>query len=568
MHDPVALLAANASALNLVDFIKPVLLLIPLLAYLRFISTSVEKDLRFFNHNVALWNATFLVSGCAALAAGLFIPLFIAGLPVAILILLAPLLAYWKYRNDNVENEDQKFQLGASTVGDRMAARKKNQTQRSASAVLLDQHLAERSVPDEEDRLRPIHLAMEDVLLPAINARSTRLEVAITAKGGSIAQIVDGVRYKREPMTKEVAAGIVDYLKQASGLEVEERRKKQRGRCGVKLQDEDRRAILDITTSGSSQGIRLRIDIDRDAQLQREFDELGIEPEQLKVLEQTADGAQRSGIILVAAGPGQGLTSMLTTLLKRHDAYTSNIKTLERDIQRQVEGVDHTEWDPNNPELDFPTHLRSIIRRGPDIVMISDLQDPATAAQAAAVGTDGPLIYVGIQTKDGVAGAINEWFRAVGDHKIAAKPLVGVIAGRTMRKLCPECKVPYTPSAEQAKKLGIKDPSAVQLFRQSGRVQVKNKIEECPLCRGTGFFGTLGVFEIMPVDRDSRRLLAHSDLKAAYTHARRSLGMMLMQEAALRKVSRGETSLEEVARVLSPEKTRRPTTTATAGRGD
>ncbi|MBC01908.1 MAG: hypothetical protein CMJ34_01205 [Phycisphaerae bacterium] len=567
MNDPVALLAANAPALNLVDFIKPVLFAIPLLVYLRVISSSIEKDMRYFNHNVALWNSIFLVTACLALAAGLFIPLFLAGFPAMLAILVIPLLAYWKYRNDNVENESQKFQLGAAAMSDRMAARKQKAAQRSASAVLLDSSRTELTVPEEEDPRRPIHLAMEDLLLPGLTARSTRMEVAVTAKGGSVAQMVDGVRYKREPLGKELAASIIDYLKQAAGLDVDERRKKQRGRCGLRIQDDARSYTLDLTTSGSSQGIMLRIDIDRDAQLEREFDELGFEPEQLKILEQTADGAQRKGIVLVAAAPGQGLTSMLTTLLKRHDAYTCNIKTLERDVQRSVEGVDHSEWDPSNPDLDFPTQLRSIIRRGPDIVMVSDLQDPATGVQAAAVGTDGPLVYVGIQTKDGIPGAITEWFRAVGDMKEAAKPLVGVICGRTMRKLCPECRVPYTPSAEQAKKLGIKDPSSVQLYRQSGRVQVKNKIEECPLCRGTGFFGTLGVFEVMPVDRDSRRMLSGGDLKGAYTHARRSLGMMLMQEAALRKVSRGETSLEEVARVLSPEKTSRPTATSTPAAG-
>ena len=567
MNDPVALLAANASALNLVDFIKPVLFAIPLLAYLRFISTSVEKDLRYFNHNVAMWNTIFLVTACIALVAGIFIPLFFAGFPAMLVILLLPLLAYWKYRNDNVENDSQKFQLGAGAMSEKMAARKHKAAQRNASAVLLDSKRSELSVPDEEDPLRPVHLAMEDVLLPALNARSTRLEVAVTAKGGSVAQMVDGVRYKREPLTKELAASIVDYLKQAAGLDMEERRKKQRGRCGLKIQEESRTFILDITTSGSSQGIMLRIDIDRDAQLDHTFQSLGFEPEQLKILEKTADGSDRHGIVLVACPPGQGLTSLLTTLLMRHDAYTCNIKTLERDVQRMVEGVDHSEWDATNPDLDFPTQLRSIIRRGPDIVMISDLQDPATGPQAAAVGIDGPLLYVGVQTKDGIAGAITEWFRAVGDLKEAARPLTAVICGRTMRKLCPECKVPFTPSAEQAKKLGIKDPSQVQLYRQSGRVQVKNKIEECQLCRGTGFFGTIGVFEVMPIDRDSRKLLSGGDLKAAYTHARRSLGMMLMQEAALRKVSRGETSLEEVARVLSPDKTSRPTTAAPAKSG-
>ena len=186
--------------------------------------------------------------------------------------------------------------------------------------------------------------------------------------------------------------------------------------------------------------------------------------------------------------------------------------------------------------------------------MISDLQDPATGVRL--VGLDGPLVYQGIQTKDGVPGTITEWFRAVGDLKEASKSLAGVVTVKTMRKLCPECKAPFTPTAEQAKRLGIKDPSKVQLYRQSGRVQVKNKIEECPTCRGTGYFGTLGVFECMPIDREARKLLAGGDLKAAYTHSRRTLDM-LMQEAGPEGLP-GETSPQEVARVRTPRRLRPP----------
>jgi type II secretory ATPase GspE/PulE/Tfp pilus assembly ATPase PilB-like protein len=539
MHDTVTFLAATASALNLVDFVKPVLALVAIGFYLRLIGSKLEKDLRYFNFNVAAWNAGFLVSAMVGFGVMLMIPYFFAGFPAMIVIMLAPLLFYWKYRNDNVQNEAQKFTLSSMSMGDRMAARKSRSVQKSASAVLLSRKFAELQVPGEEDPRRAIHLAMEDLLLPAIDARASRLEIAATAKGGTASQIVDGVRYKREAIATETAASVLDYLKQAAGLSIEERRKKLRGKCGIRLRETGKTVALDLITSGSSQGVTIRIDLDRDAQLNRDFEALGLEPEQVKVLEPTVDAESRHGVILVGMGPGQGLTSTLTAMLTRHDAYTCNIKTIERDVQRMIEGVDHAEWDPSKPDVDFPTQLRSIIRRGPDIVMVSDLQDAGTGTQAALVGIDGPLLYVGVQTKDGIPGAVTEWFRSVGDLKQAATPLVTVVTGRIMRKLCPECRTPFSPSPEQAKKLGIKDPS-IQLFRQSGRVQVKNKIEECPLCRGTGFFGTVGVFEVMPVDREARKLLAGGDLKAAYTHARRSLGMMLMQDAALRKVARGE----------------------------
>ena len=550
MHDTFAAitLASQADAFVLVSFIKPLLAMAVLVAYLRVLGTVLEPDLRLFHFNVSAWNSAFLGTACVAIVAVLIIPIFWIGLPVMILVLLAPLLIYWKHRNENVP-ESAKFALTAETMAARSEARKARKTQREATAVFLSPKGVELSVPGPEDPLRPVHIAAEDLLLPAIEARATRVELAATPKGGTAVQVVDAVRYKRDAMTKETASAIIDYLKSAADLDTDERRKMQRGR--FKVRAGNKAVALDLSTSGSSQGLVLRLDLDRDSQLDKDFGDLGFLKPQSELLEEFVAEEKRHGTILVACPPGQGLSSTLYGLLTMHDAYVTNIKTLERDVQRQIEGIDHVEYDPNKPELDFPTHIRSILRRGPDIIMVSDLQEPSAADILSLGGSDGPLTIVGVQTKEGIAGAITEWFRGVGDLKKAATPLRAVVTGRVMRKLCPECRQPFNPSAEQLKTLGISSGKQVQLYRASGRIQVKNKVEECPVCRGTGFFGTTGVYEVMPIDRESRKLLANGDLRGAYVHARRALHMLTMQEAALLKVREGTTSLEEVARIFA-----------------
>ena len=555
MHDLFAPLtfASQADSFVLVSFIKPLLAMAVLVAYLRFIGIYLEKDLRYFHFNVVGWNGAFLGTACAALVAILAIPIFWIGLPVMVLILAAPLLIYWKHRNENVP-EESKFHLTADTMSARSDARKARKTQREATAVFSSSKGKELTVPPPEDPLRPVHIAAEDLLLPAIEARAARVELAATPKGGTAVQVIDSVRYKRNPMAKETASAIIDYLKKAADLDTEERRKLQRGRFYVRTGQ--KRVVLDLSTSGSSQGLILRLDLDRDKQLDRDFEELGFVKPQVELLTEIVAKEKRHGAVLVACAPGQGLTSTLYGLLSSHDAYVTNIKTLERDVQRQIEGIDHVEFDPNKPELDFPTHIRSILRRGPDILMISDLQEPAAAEILALGGKDGPLLLVGVQTREGIAGAVTEWFRGVGDLKKAALPLNIVIAGKVMRKLCPECRQPFSPSAEQLKTLGISSGKQVQLFRASGRIQVKNKVEECPVCRGTGFFGTTGVYEVMPIDREARKQLANGDLRGAYVHARRTLRMLTMQEAALLKVRDGVTSLEEVARIFTTNQTK------------
>lgn len=564
MHDSFLIftLAEQAQAFVLVSFIKPIIGLAAFVYYMRLISTKLEPDLRFFHFNVPGWNGGFLGAALASIAALVFIPIFWVGFPVMLLVMLTPLLVYWKFRNDNVPEERQ-FILNSETFSARSEARKARKTQRDATAVFLKPKGAEHIVPGPEDPLRAVHIAAEDLLLPAIEARATRIELAATTKGGTAVQIVDGVRYKRDAMPKESAMAIIDYLKQAANVDVDDRRKLQRSRFGVRTTSG--KVVIDLTTSGSSQALVLRLDFDRDTQLNRDFSELGFVKSQTEFLEQFNEPKDRHGVILIASAPGQGLTSTLYGLLSAHDAYTTNIKTLERDVQRQIEGVDHLEFDANRPEMDFPTQIRSIMRRGPDIVMVSDLQDPASATILAKGGSDGPLLLVGIPTKDGIAGAITEWFRGVGDLKDAASPLKAVITGRVIRKLCPECRQSFTPSAEQLKKLGIPAGKQVELYRASGHVQVKNKVEECPVCRGTGFFGTTGVFEVMQVDRESRKMLAGGDLRGAHVHARRTLRMLSMQESAMLKAREGITSLEEVGRVFAPKKkaTNKPTPAAT-----
>ena len=554
MNDSFSLLtlAEQPQAFVLVSFIKPILGLAVFILYMRLISTKLEPDIRFFHFNVAGWNGAFLGTAVVSIGAIVFIPIFWVGFPAMLLVLLTPLLIYWKFRNDNVP-ETKKFALTAETFAARSEARKARKTQREATAIFTTPNGRELTVPPAEDLLRAVHIAAEDLLLPAIEARATRVELAATTKGGTSVQIVDGVRYKRDAMPKESAMAIIDYLKQAANVDVDDRRKLQRARFGVNTNSGA--VVIDLTTSGSSQALVLRLDLDRDTQLNREFSDLGFVKSQCEILNTFAESEGRHGVILVASAPGQGLTSTLYGMLTAHDAYTTNIKTLERDVQRQIEGVDHAEFDANRPEMDFPTHIRSIMRRGPDIVMVSDLQDPATAEILAKGGRDGPLLIVGIPTKDGIAGAITEWFRGVGDLKEAATPLMAALTGRIIRKLCPECRQPYTPSAEQLKKLGIPAGKQIELYRASGRIQVKNKVEECPVCRGTGFFGTTAVFEVMKVDREGRKLLASGDLRGAYVHARRTLNMLTMQEAALLKAREGVTSLEEVARLFSPQKT-------------
>ena len=237
-----------------------------------------------------------------------------------------------------------------------------------------------------------------------------------------------------------------------------------------------------------------------------------------------------------------------------HDAFSSVVKSCERRIDLAIQGADQMEWKPDSETGDHATTVRTILRRDPDVLLIDDISEHGTAEIISKSGIDGPLIYVAIRAEN-LAEGIGKWVRAVGDLDQASKGLIGITVSRVLRRLCPACRQQYQPDEAQLKKMGMGGVTDAQFYRASGKVQVKNKVVPCEACSGTGYTGTLGVFEVIPFDAPARMLISKNDLKGAYRHVRKIHKMPMLQEAALARVRSGETSLDEVVRVLTPKKT-------------
>jgi type II secretory ATPase GspE/PulE/Tfp pilus assembly ATPase PilB-like protein len=296
------------------------------------------------------------------------------------------------------------------------------------------------------------------------------------------------------------------------------------------------------------QGEAIRIDVDREKHLTIAADKLGAGEAQLKPLVDALFTDPR-GVVLVGARPGQGLTTACYAMLGRHDSLTSNVKTLERKHERIVEGVEHADFDPS--KSDYATQLQTIVRRGPDIVFVADAGEPGVGKVVCGANARNTLFYVALPS-DSVPDMMAAWVKAVGDPKSAAETLRAVVAQRLVRKVCLTCRAQYAAGPAEQKMLAIPSGKQVQLYKQSGKVLVKDQPVDCPTCKGTGFLGVSGALEVLVLDDEARRLLASGDVKAAYMQARRAHKSLSLQEAALMKVRAGETSLDEVRRVFAP----------------
>jgi general secretion pathway protein E len=543
---------ANSSAF-LVSFYKPLLMFVTFVAWAWLVSSKLDKDARYFRLNPHRYNGIHMAAGLVALALMLAVPIFWIGWPLGIVVLVAPVYAYVQIRNSQVP-EDQRFVLTGQTISDRLSKAKMARAAKAASLSFKDPQGKERTAPAKDDPRFAVHMLAEDVIVPALAARATQVDMAVGSQGGTVTQTVDGIRYKREPVPPESAVALVDYVKELACLNVEDRRRRQA--ADLRMLSAEGRTELSVITAGSSSGQEMRLVFNRAKRLSKPVDDLGLLPSQLEALRVFEEPHERHGVVLFGAPRGHGLTTTGYSLVGRHDAYTSNIKTLELEVLTLLDGVDQVRWDPDNPDVDYAANLQSILRRDPDVVLTAEMRDRETARTAAEPGPEGPLIYIP-QRVPSVPEQLQAWAKIVGDLKLAMKPLRAVINQRLLRCVCPNCRQPYQPAADQLQKLNLPADKIKQLYQPSGKIQVKNKIETCPVCGGTGYFGQTGIFQVMMVGDETRRLIMASDLKAAMADARRNK-MIFLQEAALRKVVDGETTIDEIVRVTAPPRKAKP----------
>ena len=519
---------------------KPMLIWGTFLAWAWLVGSRIDPDARNLRLDPVRWNLINIGAAIVGFGVMLFAGIFYISWVAGTAVLLAPILVYWKTRNKAVPESRQYKLFQKGTSGPQAKKRRKRGKAKDATLVFHGAD-GEFPVPEDEDPQLDTYLQLDGILNPAVLKGSTRVDLALGSSGLASAFTVHSVRETQEPMPASDGANIVNMIKQIAGMDLAETRKTQYG--SFTMVTPTNRHKVTVTVTGSSKGQFVRLDIDEADRIVMPIEMLGLQPRQRERLNAFLDPQNRHGIILITAPKGQGLSTTAISLLQQHDAYTSNLKILERRTLKQLEGVDHVQWDPSNPNLDFATSLQSILRRDPDVVLTEAL-DADTVQTACKAGRDGALQYM-VFNADSTAAAIRAWCQLAGDVELATKPLRAVVCQRLVRVLCPDCRQPYTP-ADPAK-LGF--PEGTTLYKASGQVQVKNRVEDCPSCHGTGYSGVTALFEVFPVDEECRQVLTSGDLKAAMVHARRNK-MLLLQEVGLQRAASGITSVEEVSRVL------------------
>ena len=543
------LLGAESSALMLMSWYKPLLYILPIAGWAWLVSTVYDKDAARWYLKRRAWNMLHIGMGTLAMLAPVvlssFDVMFWISWPLMILILAVDLGAYaWARNNDDRVPADFKWSLDFSKLAARRAA-SKDKAAMGKSSIVLKGPAGVMPVPAAETPEYEVRVAVEQMLGKLIDIRASQVDIApVKQNVYGAGYMVDGVRTVIDQMPQARGIAMMDLLKAVGQLDVADRRKRQMadiqfGPPAAQL------ANARITTHGGSSGMKMTVLFEPSRQVSIKFDDLGLLPNQKDDLQTLL---QTKGVVLVAAPPDSGRTTLLYALTRKHDAYTSNVQTLETELQATVEGVRQNLFDPQQDNAEFSTTLRSILRRDPDVVMVSDVPDDATAKEIARVDSERTRVYAGMRA-DNPLQALFMHVKSVGDQGGAAKTLSGIIAVKLVRRLCQNCKVPFAPRPDDLKKLGLPGDTK-QLFKKSGQVMVKDKPEVCPICQGLGYVGQIGIFAVHPIGPEERKLIAENDMTQLRAIFRQKKQQSL-QSSGLQQVLLGNTSVEEVLRVTA-----------------
>ena len=349
---------------------------------------------------------------------------------------------------------------------------------------------------------------------------------------------IDGLLFDQEAPPRRLQAAVTSRIKLMSEMNIAERRLPQDGRIRVTLgaRRVDIRVSTIPTVHGESLVMRL---LDRSS-IFLPLELLGFSPEIQRRFERLI--RRPHGILLVTGPTGSGKTTTLYASLDKINSPDKKIITIEDPVEYQLKGVNQI---PVRPKigLAFATGLRHIVRQDPDVIMVGEIRDLETAEISIQAALTGHLVFSTLHTND-APGAITRLQDMGCEPYLVASVLEGVLAQRLIRKICAACRIPAAPNPADLHALGISEaPEAVSLFKGAG----------CERCRGTGYRGRTGIYELFAVGEEIRGLILR---KASTGEIRRRAieqGMLTLREDGWAKAKAGITTAEEILRVTQEE---------------
>ena len=407
---------------------------------------------------------------------------------------------------------------------------------REAAELYTRDSEIDASVEDEiirEDiNSSPVVMLVNSLVEQAVRQRASDIHVEAEPDRVRVRCRVDGVLYNTANYSLRLLPAIVARIKIISGLDISEKRKPQDGRFTATV---DRREYdIRVSTLPTVYGEKCVLRLNQKKALSRSKSSLGLSDEDLVKFDRIL--AHPNGIVLVTGPTGSGKSTTLYTALSELNNDTVNIVTVEDPVEANIEGINQVQVNVK-AELTFANSLRSILRQDPDIIMIGEIRDGETASIAVQASITGHLVVSTLHTND-TASSVTRLLDMGVESYLIADSTVGIIAQRLVRRLCPNCKRPRALLDHEADYLG--------LSAEERKAQTVCEPVGCQRCNGSGFYGRIGVYEIMEITPTLRSMIARRAHTDSLRKAAIEEGMSTLKQSARRLVLNGTTAISEL----------------------
>ena len=392
---------------------------------------------------------------------------------------------------------------------------------------------------NDEGASQPVILFVNTMIEQAVAKKASDIHIEPQEKELRIRFRVDGHLFLYMSTPPDLAPAVVSRIKFIGGMNIAEKRVPQDGRINYMVGDKEIDMRISILPCVFGEKVVIRITTALGLALDK--NKIGFLPENLKKFD--AMLANNHGIILLTGPTGSGKSTTLYAALKSVMREDINIVTVENPVEMIIPNITQVEVN-EKAGLTFASVLRSILRQDPDVVMVGEIRDRETAEIATSVAITGHLVLSTLHTYDAASTVIRLVDMGVEPFMVSSA-LLGVVAQRLVRTLCPHCKEEYTPSPNELQMLGL-DPA------ESGSLHLFRAHEGgCQFCNNKGYTGRMAIHEVMPVTNTIKRLINSSATVDAIRETAIQAGMITMDENLKQIVICGRTSVEEMVNIHS-----------------
>lgn len=384
----------------------------------------------------------------------------------------------------------------------------------------------------------PVVRLVDYVIVNAVKERASDIHIEPREDRLDIRYRIDGILHHVISPPSNLQNAIISRIKILADMDIAERRLPQDGRFTIRL--DFREVDLRVSTLPTSHGEKIVIRLLRKGPLSLNLEDLGFEADSIAVFRKYIH--RPYGLILLTGPTGSGKTTTLYAALSQIASSEKNIVTVEDPVEYQLKGIYQMQANPAIG-LSFAVGLRAILRQDPDVIMVGEIRDYETAEMAVRAALTGHLVFSTLHTNDAV-GTIVRLLNMGIEPFLVCSALTMSVAQRLVRKICPECRELVEPTADMLAGLGL-DPKDTSVRFYQGR--------GCPKCKGTGYFGRTGVFEILEVNQRIKDLVLQGALPETIHRMAIEQGMVTLRQCAVKKVLSGITTFAEVLRVCIEE---------------